>query len=497
MLSLAAVVGTATAQSITSAQDRDTHENFKLKTSSAEAKILGPIYKMQSTWVFDNPQKKLTEAAVNFLTDPGQTLFGFGYWYKDEFVPGVLMDKEKAWFIYTAITSRDRDPGIVDQVADGVYHAQVYPLAVGYDFRLKLDTVGMLPADSGGTYLPQPRANDGSPKIQVASIEPERLDESGDRTQIKPLPEPTKLDMHAQRFKDGRYYVVGSLGKDGRIVEGLEGVLYARVGESGRYFAGYRRGKGTIRVTSPHGPISRRMIGNDTGGETAKIWANMKLVQHPPRTRKSLVRFSLKYGIPSQATALLAVPEAEMKAYREREAENRRRQRENKRDRRNWTSERSQNWQNSNGGDPEIRVSLPEAERAYAVLPDGRTFDLFKTADGFWGGNYDIPADAAEGNYVVRAIGVRADGSKVEATVEYLVDRTPPRGVVMLDEKTLVVRSEPGLARVVAVTLAGAEIDFVEKSPGLYRLESAPASNVLKVLLLDRAHNRTFLQWSR
>lgn len=497
MLSFAAVVGTANAQSITSAVDRDTNDKFPLKSSTAEAKILGPIYKMQSTWVFDNPAKKLTEAAVNFYTDPGQTLSGFGYWYKDEFVPGVLMDKEKAWFIYTAITSRDRDPGIVDQITEGMYHAQVYPLAIGYDFRLKLDTVGMLPDDGDGQYLPQPRHNDGNPKISVSSIEPERIDQTDAWTQVKPLADHAKLDMHAQRFKDGRYYVVGSLGNDGKIVKGLEGVLYARVGQSGRYFAGYRRGKGTVTVTSPRGPLKRTIIGNDRGGETAKIWANMRLVQHPPRTRKSLVRFSLKYGIPSQATALLAVPDAEMKAYREREAEQRRQQRQSKRDQRNWSAERRQNWQSTPGGDPEIRVTLPDAQRAYAVLPDGRTFDLFRTSDGYWGGSYDIPAEAVEGKYLVRAIGVRADGSKVERTVSYQVDRTPPKGILMLDEKTLVVRSEEGLARVVAVTSAGSEVDFVEKSPGLYRLESAPASNVLKVLLMDRAHNRTFLQWSR
>ncbi len=497
LLSFAAVAGTAAAQTVTAVDNSFSGQPFKYKSSTAEGKVLGPMYKLDSTWTFENPSKDLVEAAIKFSNADGMSLAGFGYWYKTEYVPGVLMDRQKANFIYTSITNINRDPGLAERVSTNNYRAKIYPLAIGYDLRLALKTVGLLPADAGGAYVPQPEHPSGKPTLEIRASEANRLQKDGDKFRITDLPDPNGIDMYAQRFKDGRYYVVGSLGEDGKLVKGLEGVLYARVGEKGRYFAGYRRGRGTVTVTRDSGPMKRRILGNDRGADTAKIWANMKLVQHPLETHRDLLKFILKYQVPSRVTALLAVPKEEMARYRDLAAEYRKMERESDRQGRNWQDERRQNWDNTGGGDPEIRVTLPDAERAYAVLPDGRSFDLFKTKDGFWGGSYDIPSDAPEGSYDVRVVGVRADGTQIEQKVGYQVDRTAPLGSALIEDGKLVVRSEARLARVVAVTHTGTEVDLKETVPGTYILEGTPATNVARILLLDRAHNRTFIAWSR
>lgn len=497
MLSFLAVAGIASSQTFSSVYNRDTHDQFEMKSSSAKARILGPLYRLDSEWVFANPYKKLTEASINFSLEESATLAGFGYWYKREYVPGVLMDKNLAWFIYTAITSRNRDPGIMEQVDSRTYHAQVYPLAIGYDFRLALNSVGLLPADVKGAYIPTPvhPAKNGKPKLEVDSYETSRIFQDGDKWRVKALENPKEIDMHAQRFKDGRYYVVGSLGADGKIVKGLEGVLYARVGDKGRYFSGYRRGLGTVTVTTPTGPRTRRLHGNDRGTDTAKVWANMKLVQQPPKTRKALVKFSLKYGIPSQATALLAVPQEEMKLFREKAAEFRRLEREKARKQREWEANRQQNWQNSGGGDPEIRVHYPTAKTVYAILPDGRSFDLTRGSNGYWGGSFDIPADAAEGEFKVRVFARMEDGTTAEQTVITTVDRTAPEGKALVEDGKIVVRSEPGLARVIAVLADGRELEMKEEEAGVYRLALGSSIKIVKILLMDKAHNRTILPW--
>ncbi len=114
-LSLLVLAQMASAQLVDQCFDRDTNEPFKFKSVSSNAVVKGPMVKRTTVYTFDNPAKKLTEATIAVELKHSEVLGGFGYWYKDEFVPGTLMDKQKAWFIYTAITSRNEDPGIMVQ----------------------------------------------------------------------------------------------------------------------------------------------------------------------------------------------------------------------------------------------------------------------------------------------------------------------------------------------------------------------------------------------
>ena len=129
------------------------------------------------------------------------------------------------------------------------------------------------------------------------------------------------------------------------------------------------------------------------------------------------------------------------------------------------------------------------------MLPDGRTINLVPTGEGYWGGNFEIPADSPEGDYAIRVYSMNKDGSTTIQQIVYTVDRTPPVGtasvVRMFGNLMLVVRSEAKLAKVFAVALNGAVIELKETSPGVY-IAALPndAGGELRITMLDGAHNR-------
>ncbi|MEQ1933517.1 MAG: VIT domain-containing protein, partial [Fimbriimonadaceae bacterium] len=213
---LALAMTGAYAQDLSRVYNRDSGESFKLKSASTKTRVMGPLFKQETIFKFENPYKNLTEASVWFDLNEGSVLSDFSYWYKDEFVPGVLMDKNKAWFIYTAITSRNEDPGIMVQTSPSSYHAQIYPLAVGYDLRVQLGQIGFLIPEKDGLTVPNPSSfQEVKPSFEASSWQPELLDQSGDTTKVNVAADkPLDLQVYAQRHKDGYTYVAGLIRRE-------------------------------------------------------------------------------------------------------------------------------------------------------------------------------------------------------------------------------------------------------------------------------------------
>jgi len=496
------LAGLASAQSISNAYDRDTEQPFKLKGVKVYSTVIGPIVRTSARFDYDNPAQKLTEASVWFDLPDAAALSGFGYWYRNEYVPGVLMDQNKAWFIYSAITSRNEDPGILDQKSPTSFHAQIFPLAQGYDLKVHLYSVGFLAPEGDTIALPKPGGGEQVPidwRYRTAGTK--------NLVKIDPtfrLPKPVQaVTAVAQKFKDGRTYVAGIVqtehSADSATFSVLRNGQAAMLNEHALAFAGWLpkdekiaiRADG-VRYAFVPDPIHK-------GPEAAQLWAQEMLANQQVHGRNQVLKFSMKYHIPSYATALLAVPQEEMKVYKAKAAQYRRKQLEQARQQRAWEKKRQENWNNSGGGDPEIRVQFTDAQKVFAVLPDGQVLDL-RESKGFWGTNFEIPASAPEGNYEVKVVAIRADGSREEKTIEYKVDRTAPDGKITLklvgDRVVIEVRSEPGLAEVAAYDGAGSKTVLKEVEPGLYRaiLQNRPFS--LTVVLKDKASNKRELTCS-
>lgn len=579
----------ASAQTVTSVYNRDTHEPFRLKNVQVESTVIGPIVRTSAWLTYDNPYTKLTEATLNFELPDAAALSGFAYRYGDEYVPGRLMDKAKAWFIYTAITSRNRDPGIMEQWSPTTYHCQIFPIKQGHDLRVRLWTIGMVGPNGA---LPKPQVPNAvsyykteddtlaTPEWKVRSVRSGPVRKEGEDYFVDTQAPVTAV---AQRFKDGRTYVAGLVRpasvatpkiqiekafyepRDGgsggvdvttkvaRMVQGGRLEIPANNGQFGdptpnvfkrlrvayridgqpREFATDEGGSFDLTQGLPSAPAptlkglkqpktvrldngtyafsgwlsKNRTLTTTVGGkamtfrpktiapgaDAARLWAQQMLAKGQWRRSKDVLAFSMKYGVPSNATALLAVPQAEMARYREKEkeyqkaqAEERRRQLEAERKQRAWAKSHPQNWRSSGGGDPEIRVTIPGAVRVEAILPDRRVIDL--KADGdVWGGNFEIPATAPEGTYRVRVLAHMKDGTTVERSWTYEVDRTAPQGTATFAKGVLTVESEPGLPEVAAYGADGTRWALKEERPGVYQ---GKAPVVATMVLKDRAGNK-------
>lgn len=595
----------ALAQTVTSVYNRDTHEPFHLKNVEVESTVVGPLVKTSTLLTYDNPFKSLTEATLNFDMPEMAALGGFAYFYGDEYVRGQLMDKAKAWFIYTAITSRNRDPGIMEQWSPTDYHCQIFPIKNGADLRVRLWTVGMVEPKDGSWTVPKPQVPMAESFYQPGTVvlaKPIWTVHSAGAAPVKPVGDdyvvdlPGQVQAVAQRFKDGRVYVAGVMklrshvaqtvtvtgafyepanGQPGGAdvtekvrAEVLDGKVAIRANNATfgdptpgivkRLRVEYASNDGVHRTMSVGENDLLHLVSNEaapavfpklkqaktvvidpqtvafcgwtnanknlyakvglntvafrpqriaSGSDTARLWAQQMLAQGDWKHSRDVLAFSLKYGVPSNATALLAVPkeewaryEAKAKEFEKQQAEARRRQLEAARQGRAWAGNRNQNWSNSGGGDPEIRVQIPGAVRAEATLPDGRVIDLKRDGDT-WGGNFEIPADAREGTYAVRAIGTMPDGSKVEKSWTYNVDRTPPTGTAKLLFENggwvLEVRCQKPLAEVAAYGPDGTKWTLKAVSPGVYRIELPRRPDLkLTIVLKDLAGNKGTLTCS-
>ncbi|MDQ2986235.1 MAG: hypothetical protein M3R13_05870 [Armatimonadota bacterium] len=500
VLSLAAL---ASAQHLGSVYNRDTGEAFELKSATTTSTVYGAIVKNKTVFTFANPYKSLTEASVNFSLGQGSVLDGFAYWYKNEYVKGVLMDKAKAWFIYTAITSRHRDPGIMEQVTPDSFHAQIYPLAVGYDLRVELTAVEFLQPTPDGWRLPeiptynnirtQRFVNTANPYIQMAFDE-------GHYEVHKPRVGNVQVFTTAQRGPGGRIYVAGVVhSADDNVLDvdlSLRDahIVAKKAGEAS--FVGWTRSTRPFSVNvKDSGRVSVPVSIVTEGDEASKLWAHQMLINHEWKTRKEVMDFSMRYQVPSKFTALLAVPEEEMKLFREKASEFEKKKKEEARRARNWENDRNLNWKSSQGGDPEIRIAFDNCISAHAKLPDGRVINLKQTSNGVWGGNFEIPAEAAEGEYIVKVFAIKRSGEVVEKELKYDVDRTAPQGKLEINTvrgiRVVKVTTEAGLERVVAYLADGEESRLKEVEPGIYTATLPKnARGELLIVMFDAAHNR-------
>ena len=76
-----------------------------------------------------------------------------------------MYDTDEAWKIYTAVTSRGRDPGIMDRPSPQDYHAQIYPSrGRGTTCASSSDSRQALTTDRAGSHFKLPLTMPGEIK---------------------------------------------------------------------------------------------------------------------------------------------------------------------------------------------------------------------------------------------------------------------------------------------------------------------------------------------
>ncbi len=375
---------------------------------------------------------------------------------------------------------------------------------MGHDLRVQLESVGFLASDEAGFTVAPGRYQNNEKvfdaDLTVRSSNPSEIVVKKGLTYVdRPVNREFNMEIYGQKFRDGYTYVAGILKTttpDAKLkIKGLHRIYWLRGDAFGgvKYFIGRRKGAGTVQIDSlgdkgdREKTASFRVKSRERGGDTAKLWAHQALVQENWTKGSEVLRHSLYFQVPSIKTALLAVPQEQMALFKKKEAEYQRKKRDDARQRRNWDEDRNLNYDRSSGGDPEIRVKFARAKSVTATLPDGRVLDLRSMGGEMWGGNFDIPAKAPEGDYQVIVRCIHLDGRLSTKSLTYQVDRTAPEGQILSRDGMLVVKSEPGLSQVVVAFGNGKEVMMVETEPGRY--ETPSQGRVSKILLIDRARN--------
>lgn len=325
-------------------------------------------------WTFLNATGSRIEADFIYTLPPEAVATYFAYWYGKEKVVARIVEKERAVAIYQHITSRMRDPALIELIGKNTFRARIFPVMPNADLKVEMHVVQVLPSDSEGISYALPLLEEEEPpealdSLQVnvwvkadASIEkvtnnfglPVTEEEAGYRitlagTNYRP-PKDLRIRLHRrlQPFH-AALYAARSGGPEGFFALALTPdhsltqpkveirgaatyhVVPSRLSAVKAYqslslFGRYRRhGRATVTLTglSPVGPL-RYSAPVEFGSRAepnnlaTKLWAARRAEQLSANAanRATVAALSQRFGIPSQFTSWLAVPQEEMQRYR-------------------------------------------------------------------------------------------------------------------------------------------------------------------------------------
>lgn len=497
------------------------YSKLPLKSVRSVTRIEGPVAKTHVVYTFIDGLKQTMEGGLNLHLPPGAILDGFGYYYGARFIRGRMYDNDEAWTIYQAVTSRGRDPGIMDRPTQQDYHTQIYPVLPGQYLRVVVNLTQILPTDKAGAHFTLPLRQDHEittpadidAAVTVAGREP------GDVT--------TGFAGRTSKTSRGAGCVARLRGRwlpaqDWEVTvrpqgEGVRSACFSRLPPRGRgaYAAtitapfALRDARISIRgaahtdltLATAFGSVAARAPISFTGRYRRPGIALVAV--HSSNHRAFTVR--LRLGATPVADA--QNPAAKLWADRRIAVlqDNQRRggRRKVVRLSKRYTKVRT-NTRYTGGGDPYITVQAPaDARQVAAVFPDGGAKDLaFSPARGVWTGRFDIPFGTPEGEYRVSVIVVHKDGRRSQFLLTYRNSLTAPQA-----DPLTALRVQPGgpvdvrvtgrgIARAFAVTLWGERRDLSEDGSAWAGRLRVPAdwprgASAITVVLLDGAHNRT------
>src|SRR5205085_1874990 len=118
---------------------------------------------------FQNETQERIEADFIYTMPPDSLVTSFAYWYGNEKVIARVVEKEEAASIYKHITTRMRDPALVEMIGKNTFRARLFPLMPNSDLKVEMNLVRALPSDEkGATYTFPLKAQKGAALDRIA-----------------------------------------------------------------------------------------------------------------------------------------------------------------------------------------------------------------------------------------------------------------------------------------------------------------------------------------
>ena len=87
---------------------------------------------------FSNALSQQIEGHYQLQPGQGSHVDGFAYWNGEQKIVGEVFEKATAERVYTEVTTRRRDPAILEQTGEGLYGFKVFPIAPGEHKRVEI-----------------------------------------------------------------------------------------------------------------------------------------------------------------------------------------------------------------------------------------------------------------------------------------------------------------------------------------------------------------------
>ncbi len=131
---------------------------LRVKSVAAKVQIRGQFGETTNTMTFANESSRRIEADFLMTVPVGAVVTYFAYWYGEEKVVARIVEKERAAAIYQHITSRMRDPALVEMIGKNTFRARIFPVMPNADLRVEMRWVQVLASTPTGLQYRFPLA---------------------------------------------------------------------------------------------------------------------------------------------------------------------------------------------------------------------------------------------------------------------------------------------------------------------------------------------------
>lgn len=294
--------------------------------------IAGGFASTTAQWTFSNAQTRPFEAEFIAEAPVDAVVTGFAYWFKGEKVVARIVEKTRAAQIYRGVVAQRRDPALVEMLARNFFRARISPVEAGQDLRIEVTWVQPLQWQKNVLLYRCPLWRSG----EILNLQ------SWNFNANIITPGVTRIDNNfgaTSKKRDGHFSVQAAGGDtppqnlELRLPMGGEKPIFAT--------ATVKQGAPYIAILSPTTPpqnwlagrsdvYSLRLSGGgwlsvargslppqttrlDVPGAAEKLWAAQKLDElgREEKNRPLGMKLSVRYGLPSQWTSWLAIPQEE------------------------------------------------------------------------------------------------------------------------------------------------------------------------------------------
>lgn len=352
----------------------ETASALRIKSLDAQVKMQGQFADTKLTYIFQNETSERIEGDFLYTVPQNAVVTYFAYWFGEEKVVARVVEKERAAQIYQYITSRMRDPALVEMVGKNTFRARIFPIMPNADLRVEIHMAQVLPTSAKGAIftLPLRGPEEGKGTFEDLNVEVEGVLDSAFSAVGNNFGQ--KMTIEGNRFRYQLQQKQYRAPRDLQIIltprqTKLRAVVYARrASGSDGFFAlalspskslkqpkvtfsgvktydiaprrlpsvaaghtilvtGRYKGNGFATATLHEGKSQWKTLmqlseQSEANNAATKLWAAQRIadLSGSARNKNAVMALSKRYTLPSKWTSWLAIPKAEAERYRREKA---------------------------------------------------------------------------------------------------------------------------------------------------------------------------------